>query len=145
MTYVMFEPLKEFENLNSKLHKIFGDLPNVGVEFGTSFNPRIDTYESEESLMIDAEMPGVKKEDIKISMLNGILTLSGEKKSYRSGEKAKTGLKNERLFGSFSRSIALPEDADPENVQAAFEDGVLHIEVFRKVQKQEKERVINIK
>ena len=145
MTYVMFEPLKEFENLNSKLHKIFGDIPNVGVEFGTSFNPRMDAYDSEDKLTVDAEMPGVKKEDIKISMLNGVLTLSGEKKNLRSDEKLKTGLKNERLFGSFSRSITLPEEADPENVQASFEDGVLHIEVFKKVQKQEKERVINIK
>ena len=143
MTFVKFEPLRELDNLNERLHKFFGEFP-ANIDLGISFSPRIDVYANDKSFFIEAELPGMKKDAIKISLQDTILTVSGEKKKAVSSEDEEY-FRNERIFGNFSRSFTLPEDINPDSTEAVFEDGVLKISVGKKEVKTEKEKNIEIK
>ena len=142
MTFVKFEPLRELDNLNNRLHKFFGEFP-ANIDLGFSYSPRVDIYADEKNIFIDAEIPGIKKEDLKISLQDNILTISGKKK--RDEQKDKQFFRNEIICGDFSRSFSLPEDINTENVDASFENGVLKITIGKQEVKTSKERNIDIK
>lgn len=143
MTLVRFEPLKEFENFSSQIQKYFDELPFIFTGRMDSFTPKFDIYEDRENLFVDAEIPGMKKEEIKLTIEDNILTLEGEKK-ISEDVKEKQFFRNERLFGSFKRSFTLPVEVDAKNVEAKYENGVLKIK-FRKVDAQPKnERTIEV-
>jgi HSP20 family protein len=92
--------------------------------------PAMDIAESEDELTISVELPGLKKDDVKLSIENGVLTLSGEKR-FESEEKKQDYHRVERSYGSFHRSISLPSQMDAANAEASFEDGVLEIRIPR--------------
>ena len=109
-----------------------------------SFSPRIDISEGEKTILIDAEIPGVPKENLKITIQDNILTIEGEKKK-AAEEKEKNFYREERCFGKFKRSFTLPVEVDSENVDAKFNDVILEIKLNKLEPKQEKERVIELK
>jgi HSP20 family protein len=88
--------------------------------------PPTDVFEDKDALKILVELPGVKKEDVKLSLENQTLTIRGEKKQVAE-EKTKRVHRYERTYGAFERSFALPNTVDPERVQAAFTDGLLTV------------------
>ena len=88
--------------------------------------PLVDITEDPKEYVIKAELPEVKKDEIKIGVQNDVLVISGERK-YEKEEKDKKYHRIERAYGSFSRSFTIPEDADPEKVSAEFKEGVLQI------------------
>lgn len=88
--------------------------------------PLVDITEDPKEYLVKAELPEVKKDEIKISVQNDVLVISGERK-YEKEEKDKKYHRIERAYGSFSRSFTIPEDADPEKVSAEFKEGVLHV------------------
>jgi HSP20 family protein len=88
-----------------------------------AWGPNVDILENEDCLEIHAELPGVKQEDVKITLENNVLTLSGEKKQ----EVKDNCCRVERSYGRFERSFSLPNTVKAENVRASFEDGVLKI------------------
>jgi HSP20 family molecular chaperone IbpA len=102
------------------------DLPVSAKTPPAEWAPLADITESEKEYLIKAEVPEVKKEDVRVSVENGVLTLSGERK-FEKEEKNKKYHRMERAYGSFVRSSALPDDADPENVKAKFKDGMLTV------------------
>jgi len=108
-----------------------------------SWLPAVDLAETNNSITIIAELPGLKKEDIKITVENGCLTLKGERKweeNYKEDSEEKLEYKRiERQYGSFSRTFALPENANTEKIKASFKDGVLQIEVEKSVTEKSKE------
>lgn len=144
MTFVKFEPLKELDNIHSRLHKFFGEFP-ANIDLGFSFSPRVDIYADDKNIFIEAEIPGMKKEDIKISLQDNILTISGTKKKAEDKDKDKQYFRNEIIFGDFSRSFSLPEDINSDNVEAVFENGLLIIKIGKQEVKTAKERNIEIK
>ena len=144
MTFIKFEPLKELDNLNSRLHKFFGEFP-ANVDLGFSFSPRVDIYANDKNIFIDAEIPGLKKEDIKLILQDDILTISGTKQKPGQKDEKKQYLRNEIIYGDFSRSFSLPEDINPNSVEAAFMDGVLKITIGKQEVKTAKEKNIEIK
>jgi len=144
MTFIKFEPLKELDNLNSRLHKFFGEFP-ANVDLGFSFSPRVDIYANDKNIFIDAEIPGLKKEDIKLILQDDILTISGTKQKSGQKDEKKQYLRNEIIYGDFSRSFSLPEDINPNSVEAAFMDGVLKITIGKQEVKTAKEKNIEIK
>ena len=95
---------------------------------GRMILPAMDVAESEDSLTIQAELPGLKKDEVKITIENGVLTLSGEKK-FEKEEKQKDYHLVERRYGSFHRQITLPSQMDADKAKASFEDGVLKVEI----------------
>ncbi len=144
MTLIKFEPLRELENFNNRIQRFFGEYP-MNFEWSHSFNPRVDISEDEKNIFINAEIPGVKKDEIKISLQDNILTISGEKKSETEEKKDKNFYRSERIFGSFTRSFTLPDEINPDKVEAKFEDGILKVKIEKSESKEVKERFIDIK
>lgn len=93
-----------------------------------SFVPSIDISETDDKFLITAELPGMKKEDINISLENSRLSISGER-SFESEEKGKTFHRVETQYGSFNRSFQLPDNVDEGSIEANYENGLLNITI----------------
>jgi HSP20 family protein len=88
------------------------------------WTPALDLYQDKDQFTVVAELPGLKKEDIELSLHDGVLTISGERKQEKKGEE---GYKNERFFGRFQRSVTLPSSVDGDKVRATYQDGILKV------------------
>ncbi len=117
-----------FINLNREVNRLFDDvfrgIASRPSGNGTIAAPRIDIDETEQTIEISAELPGVSKDAVDITIDDDVLTISGEKRCERKDEQARVC---ERFYGSFQRSIQLPFPPDADEVQANFENGVLKI------------------
>ncbi len=144
MTVLKFAPFRNLDTLDKEIQKFFVDFPAADSgEDGVVYQPRIDISEDEKNINIEAELPGVKKEDIKLQLENNILTINGEKKNSAAGEK--TYFRNERIFGKFSRKFTIPTDINIEAISAEFTDGILNVNIEKKIEKPAQERTIEIK
>jgi HSP20 family protein len=92
--------------------------------------PAVDIRETDDSLMLTAELPGMKKDDVHITFENNVLTLSGERK-FEKDEKRENYHRIERAYGEFSRSFSVPTNIDPTKVEAKFKDGVLEVKLAK--------------
>ena len=96
----------------------------------TEWSPLVDISEDDKEYRIKAELPEVKKEDVKVTAEAGTLTIMGERR-FEKEEKSRKYHRVERAYGSFGRSFSLPEDASPANVVAEFKDGVLTVHLLK--------------
>ena len=147
-TLTLWNPRKEFEELEKRFATLFGREPSLGngdkeIMKVTDWSPSVDITEDEKEYLITADAPGVKKDDLKVTVENGTLTVSGERKSEKE-EKGKKFHKVERSFGSFSRSFTLPEDAEDEKLSAQFKEGVLTVHLPKSTKAQAKNKEIKI-
>jgi HSP20 family protein len=130
MALIKWDPFNEIDDMVSRLERYTGKLgwPNLRREdFATSeWTPRVDIVETEGEYTIKAELPEVNKEDVKVSVENGELTLSGERKQEKE-EKNKRFHRIERYYGSFMRSFTLPDNVDETKIKAVFKDGMLNL------------------
>ena len=110
--------------------RFFEDLFHDFPTRGRGFVPAVELSENDQSYTITVEIPGVNKDDVHVDLQDGMLVIHGEKKCERE-EKKERGRYIERSYGSFSRSFALPGDADADRLEASFKDGVLKIVVPR--------------
>lgn len=135
-TLTRWNPFKEMEELENRLSSFFGRAAsrrqNGEQETMTvaEWSPLVDIVEDDKEYLITAELPGVKKEDVKVTVENGVLTISGERK-FEKEEKGKKYHRVERAYGNFVRSFTLPDDADANKVNAEFKDGVLKVRVTK--------------
>lgn len=106
------------------------------------FAPRVDLHEEEGRYMLEADLPGIKKEDVKIEFNNGRLLISGKRQEEREKNK-KNYYRSERYFGSFERSFQFYDDINESKIDASFDNGVLKIMLPKK--EQEKAKLISIK
>lgn len=104
----------------------FEPFRNLGQQVQDFFSPTAEAGANEGEYDVTLELPGVKEEDIDISLNDNMLTIKGEKKSEKE-EKGKTYYFSERSYGSFQRTFRLPANVEADNVNAKFENGVLHI------------------
>ena len=107
-------------------------------------NHKFDIYEDEKSVVLTADMPGMKKEDISINVTKNRLTIKAEKKDYEKVDK-KTFHLSERVFGKFERSFELPDYIDTENIKADYESGVLTLTMNKKAETQPKMIEVSVK
>src|SRR5882724_9647825 len=131
-----WDPFKEMNELQNRLSPFFGRAP-VRWQNGEQENmtvvewaPLVDIAEDDKEYLIKAELPEVKKDEVKVTVENGVLTITGERK-FEKEEKGKKYHRVERAFGSFVRSFTLPDDADANKVNAEFKDGVLKVHVAK--------------
>jgi len=143
MTLIKYSPAKEFANLNTNLMRYFDDFPTFRKSFSDNFSPRMDLSENEKEIKIQAEVPGVEKKDINISIKNFVLTIEGEKKKEEVKEKPDY-FRSERIYGSFKRSFELPKNIDVDNVNAKYENGILIVELNKIELEKPAERVIEL-
>jgi HSP20 family protein len=107
------------------MDEFFNDALNTRRD---NFVPSIDVSETDDQFLISAQLPGMKKDDINISLENGRLSISGER-SFEKEEKNKKYHRVETKFGSFERSFQLPDNVDEESISASYENGLLNISI----------------
>ena len=132
MAIVKWDPWQEIEDMFDRYTRAVG-WPRRGLaapESGTraDWSPRVDIAETEQEFTIKAEIPEVDKNDVKITIDNGVVTLQGERRQEKE-EKGKTFHRVERYYGSFSRSFSLPDNIDEAAAKASFKDGVLTLQI----------------
>jgi HSP20 family protein len=131
MAIVRFDPFRELTSMQDRINRIFGEAyrRNDGDDVLSrgDWLPPVDIFENDKhEIVLRAELPGLKKEDIDIRVENSTLTLKGERK--QDGEvKQEQFHRVERAYGTFIRSFSLPSTVDTEKVQAAFTEGILNI------------------
>ena len=130
MQLTKWDPFREMEDWFDRYSRALG-FPRRGsqeVLAAGEWAPRVDIAETEGAFMIKADIPDVKKEDVKVTVDNGVLTLKGERKQEKE-EQNKKFHRVERYYGSFTRSFTLPDNVDESKIEAAFKDGVLNLTV----------------
>jgi HSP20 family protein len=110
---------------------------------GFDFYPQVDVSETDQEVRVEADLPGMEAQDVDLSVSHNVLTIRGEKKHERE-ERGETFYRSERSYGSFERSIPLPQGVDAEQANAAFEKGVLTV-TFPKVTASEDKKQITVK
>lgn len=138
------DPRELMDRFEKDWERFFGTsrFPGTSGLFDQSTYPAFDVIETEEGCTVWADVPGVDKQDLEVSMTANILTIKGEKKTDADDAKGRL-YRDETWSGSFRRSIVLPETVDPDKVNAEFRDGVLKIVVLRKPE--HKARQIQVK
>ena len=127
-TLSIWNPIHEMDELfHNRLASVLG---GEGLQ-SAAWSPVVDIEESAEAYTIRAELPGLSKEKVKVTVENGALTLSGERDLERRVE-TKTFHRVERSHGTFTRSFTLPDDVDPASVAANFKDGLLEIQIAKR-------------
>lgn len=130
MPHIKFDPTRELDFLSERMKRFAQEFPETfSFELGKGFEPRIDLTQSAAEVVLAAELPGMEKADVRLSIADGVLTLSGEKKAPE--REHSTELKCERSFGAFSRKIELPADIDSGKISASMSNGVLEIRIPR--------------
>lgn len=125
-----WEPLREIEDMFERYTKAMGWPALRGQELTKSgeWTPRVDISETDAEITIKAEIPEVKKEDVKVSVDDGVLTMQGERKQEKE-EKGKKFHRVERFYGTFVRSFTLPDNVDASKIKATFKDGMLNLQI----------------
>lgn len=149
MAITRWDPMRELEEMTQRLNRVFGtSLSTVGRERETmslpDWQPKVDVSETPEGYLIQAELPQVKKDDIKVTVDHGVLSISGERKQERE-EKDKRFHRVERSYGSFMRSFTLPEGVDADHIKADIKDGLLSVQLVKNAQKAPATRTIPVK
>ncbi len=141
----VWNPFRELARIEQELNKVFNELvptPKTEISEVTTWNPRVDIYEKDNKLVIEAEIPGAKKEDVEVKIKDNSVVIRGEVKKEEE-EKEKTYYRSERFHGVFERVIPLPVEVKVEEAKATFENGVLKVEIPKAVE--EKEVKIEVK
>lgn len=130
-----WHPLRELEDFQHRILNAFNSSSarrSNGQEAmaGAEWAPLVDIAEDDKEYHITAELPQVERQDVKVTMENGMLTIAGERK-FEKEDKNKTYHRIERSYGTFMRSFALPDDADTAKVNAEFKEGLLHVRVIK--------------
>jgi HSP20 family protein len=130
---IRFSPTSEMRRLQREIDTIFDNFFPTRYEAEnsgetTAWTPRVDLAETEDAYFIQADVPGLKKDDIEINYQDGTLTVRGERTFDETSENRKF-VRVERSYGRFYRAFTLPKSVNESDIQATFEDGVLTIEV----------------
>ena len=128
MTLVRYNPSR-MAVMNRDFDSIFDSLfnfPSVRSSNSWAFVPKVDIFEDKENMTVLVEVPGMEKDDVKVQIEDGILTISGERKSF-SESKESSYVRSELCAGSFSRSFTLPDNVDQEKITADYKNGMLTV------------------
>lgn len=126
MAITRYEPWGLLTQLQKELEQMRGDVAREGSSATAEWIPSVDIKEATDKFVLQADLPGVKPEEIDVSMENGVLTIKGEKKTEAVTDKE--GYKRvERTYGSFYRRFSLPDTANPDAISAVSKNGVLEI------------------
>ncbi|HEX7831537.1 MAG TPA: Hsp20/alpha crystallin family protein [Thermoanaerobaculia bacterium] len=124
-------PNQDMKQLQTQLHRFFEPFARFTATdedlVSGTWVPPVDVAETQEKIVVRAEVPGLRQEDIQIEFENGLLTLKGERKLDKA--EGQTWHRVERTYGNFSRSFTLPRTVDAERISAAYREGILEIEV----------------
>jgi HSP20 family protein len=132
MARVRWDPVRELDSLQTDMNRLFDRFfgtPTGGSGIsGRRWIPAMDLTETDDSLVLRADLPGVDEDDVSIEVKDGVLQISGERKDERE-QKGEGFHRVERSFGRFSRALNLPDGVEPDKVEANFDNGVLEVRI----------------
>ena len=142
---VRFEPFRGVTSLQEQINRLFNEAFDRSTEEGslTTWAPSVDIYETEHELVVKADLPDVKPEDLDIRVENNILTIRGERKFEKKVDEDKY-LRVERSYGSFSRSFSLANTVNTEAIKADYKDGVLTLTIPKREEAKPKQIKVHV-
>jgi HSP20 family protein len=147
MALVRWEPVRELSSLQNDMNRLFNtffDTPTAGNGGGSGrWIPAMDLVETDEHFVLKADLPGLTDEDVHIDVEDSVLTVSGERKSEHE-DKREGFVRVERAYGSFRRSLTLPEGVDADAVSASFDRGVLEVRIPKPEQRKPRRVAIQV-
>jgi len=148
MDLVRWRPFRDLATMQEEMNRLFDHMFNrlpEAKDFGEGmWSPCVDISETKDNLVITAEVPGMKKDDIRISVHDNILTLRGEKKQEKKVDEENYH-RIERSYGAFHRSFTLPTTVQQDQVKASYKDGILRITLPKAEEAKPKEIAIEVK
>ncbi|MGR3319020.1 MAG: Hsp20/alpha crystallin family protein [Candidatus Anammoxibacter sp.] len=142
------DPFDSFEHFGNEISDFFKPVSRLtGREVGLferDWNPSIDVYDSDNEVLVKADIPGLKKDEIDVSIHEDLLTIKGEKKMENKVSEDNY-YKSERFYGSFNRTIQLPSEVEHDKVKATYKDGVLELRLPKKEEAKTKHIAIDVK
>lgn len=147
-TITLWNPFRELDEVQNRLSGFFGrPFPRAGNGNGglklAEWSPQVDIVEDDKEYLVKADLPEMKKDEIKINVENGMLSISGERKSEKE-EKNKKFHRIERSYGRFERAFTVPEDADASKISADFKEGVLKVHLPKSAQAKPKTIAVKV-
>ncbi len=145
MSITKYDPFRELRGLQDEMNRLFVSNLSRGDDreiMRGAWTPSVDIFENKDNLVIEAELPGMKPEDVNVSIENNVLSLHGERRFEKKDEGGNVH-RVERAYGSFTRSFTLPPTVSSENVNAVFDNGVLKLTLAKR--EEAKPRRIEIK
>jgi HSP20 family protein len=127
MAIIRWDPFREMTNFEDQFNRLWRGVVDGGKR-QESWLPAVDVFDTKESVVLKAELAGMKPDDIQIEVEDNVLTIKGERRFEEKVEEDRY-YRVERRFGSFQRSIALPQGVNAEGIQASYEDGILEVRV----------------
>jgi HSP20 family protein len=142
---IRWEPFRNISSLQEQVNRLFeGSFPSRGDESTlTAWSPSVDVYETENELVLKADLPEMNEKDLDIRLENNMLTIRGERK-FEQKVKEENFLRMERAYGSFSRSFSLPNTVNTEAVKAEYKDGVLSLTLPKRAESKPKQVKITV-
>jgi len=133
MKLMKWDPFREVEDIFERFSKSLGwqKKSTEEVMATNDWAPRADVMETEKDFIVKLEIPEVKKDDVKVFLDNGVLSIKGERKMEKE-EKDKKFHRVERYYGQFTRAFRMPDNIDEGNINASFKDGILKISIQKK-------------
>jgi HSP20 family protein len=148
-TMTLWNPFRELDEAQNRLSGLFGGTfprfgnGDAGLQLA-EWSPQVDIMEDEKEYLVKADLPEMKKEEIKVTMEEGILTISGERKVEKE-EKNKKFHRMERSYGKFERTFMMPNDADSSKIAAEFKNGILKVRIPKNPVAKPKAIEVNVK
>jgi len=141
-----WSPVEQLSTLREEINRLFdspfGELTRH-MELFNGWTPALDVYEDKDNLIVKAELPGMKREEIDISFHDGTLTITGERKYEEKNEDAET-YRAERFFGKFHRTLALPKPVQSDKATATYKDGILTVTLPKTEEAKPKQIQVNV-
>ena len=140
-----WDPFRELAQLQSRVNRVFQEA-HAGQDEGfatASFVPPVDIYETEQSVVLKVEVPGVEQKDLDIRIENNTITIRGERR-FEKEVKEENFHRVERRYGSFQRSFTLPNTVNSENVTADYENGLLKVTLAKRAEAKPKQIKVNV-
>ena len=143
MSMIRYQPISLFDHINNDINRYFGKTRSTaatGQECGWA--PAVDIREEESRYLLSADIPGVERENIEITLENGVLTIKGERRT-ETATNSQDYRRKERTHGTFMRQFTLPETVDSQNISATVKDGVLDVVIPKQAKPQPTRITIN--
>lgn len=137
-------PWAPWREIEGQINRMFGELARDYDFFDRVWSPAVDLREDENSYMLEADLPGMKKDEIEVTVVDNVVTLKGERK-HESESKEKGIHRIERRYGAFERSFEIPGGFDADKINAHFENGVLKITLPKREEAKPKQVEIKVK
>jgi len=139
-----WSPFDRLTSLRDEMNRLFDfSWPSRDSGLLSGWSPALDVFDDKDNFVVKVELPGMKKDEINLSLHDGVLSISGERKHER---EAKDGgaFRSERYFGKFQRSVTLPTAVDPNKVTASYKDGVLTVELPKAEEAKPKQIAVSV-